>query len=140
MVRARSQVLGEEIPHAESRQRCASVIDEEWLCRRRRQPALADVGAEQLGRLRPQGAQPLFASFAEEPHVGWRNELHIRGAQVEDLLDAGAGIEHRGQQRVVAATVTRGAIDGQQGGLDLGYSRYSITRAVLRLNGIARTR
>jgi hypothetical protein len=42
-------------------------------------------------------------------------QLRIR-AQVEDLLDAGASIKHRGQQRVVAATVTRGAIDGQQGG------------------------
>jgi hypothetical protein len=52
--------------------------------------------------------------------VGWRNQLHIRGTQVEDLLDSGAGIKHRGQQRVVAATVTRRAIDGQQGGLDLG--------------------
>ena len=28
-------VLAEEIPYAESSQRCASVIDEEWLCRRR---------------------------------------------------------------------------------------------------------
>jgi hypothetical protein len=45
-------VFCEEIPHAESSQRRASVIDEEWLCRRRRQPTLADVGTEQLGRLR----------------------------------------------------------------------------------------
>jgi hypothetical protein len=52
--------------------------------------------------------------------VGWRHQLRIRGTQVEDLLDAGAGIEHRGEQRVVAATVTRGAIDGQQGALDFG--------------------
>jgi hypothetical protein len=46
-------VLGEEIPDAESRRRCASVIDEEWRCRGRRQPALADVRAEQLDGLRP---------------------------------------------------------------------------------------
>jgi hypothetical protein len=72
-------VLGEEVPHAESSQRCASVIDEEWLCRRRRQPTLADVGTEQLGSLRPQGAQPLFSPFPEKPHVGWRHQLHIRG-------------------------------------------------------------
>lgn len=51
--------------------------------------------------------------------MGWGDELDIRGADVEDFLDASAGIKHRGEQCVITAPVARGAIDRQQGGLDL---------------------
>lgn len=51
--------------------------------------------------------------------MGWGDQLQIIGAKVEDFLDAGAGVKHRGQQRVVSATVACGSIDRQQRGLDL---------------------
>ena len=83
-------VLREQISHAESRQRCAAVIDEEGWRRGRREAALADVHPEQLRGLRPQRTEPLFSSFAEQTDMRRGDELQILRTQVENLLDAGA--------------------------------------------------
>jgi hypothetical protein len=49
--------------------------------------------------MRPQRAKALFAPLATQPHLIGPVELAIGGAQVEEFLDAGSGIEKRGRAR-----------------------------------------
>ncbi|MDD9997021.1 MAG: hypothetical protein OXQ89_04675 [Rhodospirillaceae bacterium] len=41
----------------------------------------------------------------------WRFETDIAHPQIEDLLDAGAGIEQKREQGVVALSARRGSVD-----------------------------
>jgi hypothetical protein len=45
--------------------------------------------------------------LAKQPHLKWLYELQIAGAHIGDLLHARTGIEHRGQERIVAAALVR---------------------------------
>jgi hypothetical protein len=47
----------------------------------------------------------------KHPHLKRLGQLEIASAQVRDLLHAAAGVEHRRQQSVVAASQRCGSID-----------------------------
>ena len=72
-----------------------------------------------MGGLGPQGAPAHVAPFAREPELVRFGELQIGGPQIEDLLDAGARIEHGGHEGVIAPAGAGRAIDAGQHGGDL---------------------
>ena len=48
-----------------------------------------------------------------------RVQAQVGGAQGDDFLDPRAGVEHGGEERVVAAAVDGAAVHGAEDGLDL---------------------
>jgi len=46
-------------------------------------------------------------------------QLEITGAQIGDLLDAGAGVEHGRQQSIITAALRRGPVDRFENGVNL---------------------
>ena len=52
--------------------------------------------------LLPQRALPPLVPFTVQPHPRWRVEGQVLGAQIRDLLHAGAGVIEKQQQRPVA--------------------------------------
>ena len=74
--------------------------------------------------------------------------MHLRGcvqpqvgdAQGDDFLDPRAGVEHGGEECVVAAAVYGATIDGAEDGFDLFMLEVLHGRLLARLKGTARTR
>ena len=113
------EMFGQDEAHAEAREWQAALVDEHGRIGAQVELLFAAPGAHQLGGLRPQGAPPHLAPFAHKPDLRGLRELQVTGPQVEDLLDAGAGVEHRDQQGVIAAAGAGGAIHAGQHGGDL---------------------
>jgi len=109
----------EKIPDAKACERRAAVVAEQPLARGRLEAVLVEIGAKDLRGLRPQRAKALLPALSEEAHLEGAEELEIAGADVEHLLHASSGVEHRDEKGVVAAAVALGAIDGLENGLDL---------------------
>ena len=111
-------VLVQDVAHAVARQRLAPSIAEEWLGACGRAPGLAEQGLQSLYGLGPQRAPARLAALAVQPGLPRALQMQVAGPQVQDFLDAGAGVVQREQQRVVPATV-RGGLQGTQQGLQL---------------------
>src|SRR5580700_3130070 len=76
--------------------------------------------SQQCGGLRPQRAVSLlFFSFPKQSHLKRLGQLEITHAQIRDLLDAAASVEHRCQQSIVAASLDSGPVDGLENRFDL---------------------
>src|SRR5262245_52111906 len=100
-------MLAEEVADAEPGQRLAAAVAEE-LCRRRWiDPALVEQRAENLHGPRPEWTEALLSALASQPSLERSNKLEVGGAQVEDFLHAGASVEEREQERVIAAAIRR---------------------------------
>jgi hypothetical protein len=82
-------------------------------------PPLPTESPQHLGCLRPQRAVTFFAAFAEQSELIWPRELKVVCPDVDHLLDAGASIEHRGQQRVVPTPIRGGPVDLSEHCFDL---------------------
>ncbi len=67
----------------------------------------------------PERAEPLLPPLAAEARLERPHELQVRRAQVEQFLDACAGIEEREQQRMIAAAVGCRAVGRVEDGGDL---------------------
>jgi hypothetical protein len=68
---------------------------------------LGEQRAEDLRGPRPEGTEALLSALAAQPRLKRAHELEVRGPQVEDLLDAGAGVEEREQEGVISTAVGR---------------------------------
>ena len=75
--------------------------------------------SQHRGRLRPERAVALLSPFSKQPHLKGFGQLEITDAQIRNLLDPAAGIEHRCQQSIVAASLDRGPVDGLENRVDL---------------------
>ena len=54
-----------------------------------------------------------------QPNLARRIETQVAAAQVEDLLNAGAGVEHQSEKCVIAPTARSGPVDAFEQGVDL---------------------
>jgi hypothetical protein len=134
-------VLPQQVADAESGQPHPAVIAEDRLVGLRRAFALGQQGTQDVGGLGPQRTDPLLPPLALQANLRRRVQAQVGDAQGDDFLDPRAGVEHGGEERVIAAAVDGGAVDGAEDGLDLSScSRYSTGRLLVRLNGTARTR
>jgi hypothetical protein len=112
-----AEVFGQDEANTEARERPAALVDEHRGIGVQIELPLEARGAHELGGLGPQGAPPHLPPFSHEPDLMRLGELQVTGPQIEDLLHAGAGVEHRRQQGVIAAASAGRAIDtGQHGG------------------------
>jgi hypothetical protein len=82
-------------------------------------PAFGNKVTEQLSGLWPEGTEPLFAALANQSNVKGFEQLEIADSQIDDLLDPRAGVEHGGEQRVIALALDGTAIDRSEHCQDL---------------------
>src|SRR6266446_4883465 len=75
------EVALEDGSHAEAGDPLAVGVEEQRGIRLVLVIALAEVGAERVGGLRPEWTDPLLASFAEDPHVAGRLQAHVADVQ-----------------------------------------------------------
>ena len=116
------------------------MITEDRLVGLRLAAAFGQQGTEQVGGLGPQRADPFFAPLAEQVDLRGCVQPQVGDAQDDDFLDP-RGVEHGGEQRIVAAAVDGAAIDEAEDGFDLLVLEVLHGAAgPVRLNGTARTR
>ena len=65
--------------------------------------AFDQQGAQQVGGLGPQRADPFFPPLAMQADMRGRVQAQVGDAQDDDFLDPRAGVEHGGEERIVAA-------------------------------------
>jgi hypothetical protein len=80
--------------------------------------AFGQQGTQQVGGLGPQRADPLLAPLAVQVDLRGCVQPQVGDAQGDDFPDPRAGVEHGGEERVVAAAVGGAAIDGAEDGFD----------------------
>ena len=114
-----SAVLLQQVADAEYSQTCPAVITEDRLVGLRLAAAFGQQGTQQVGGLGPQRADPFFPPLAVQVDLRGCVQPQVGDAHDDDFLDPRAGIEHGGEERVVAAAVDCAAIDGAQDGFDL---------------------
>ena len=112
-------VLLEQVTDAESGQPHPAVIAEDRLVGLQLTSALGQQGTQQVGGLRPQRADAFLPPLAVEADLRGCVQPQVGDAQDDDFLDPGAGVEHGGEERIVAAAVDGTAIDNAQDGFDL---------------------
>ena len=82
--------------------------------------AFGQQGTQQVGGLGPTTGRPVFSApcHGKGTCAGVSNR-RFGDAQGDDFLDPRAGVEHGGEERIVAAAVDCAAIDDAEDGLDL---------------------
>jgi hypothetical protein len=81
--------------------------------------SLCAEGSQHLRGLRPQRTEPLLPAFTKQPELIRRRQLKITGPQIDYLLNAGARIEHGGQQDIVPPAGLIRPVDPGKNRLDL---------------------
>ena len=76
---------------------------------------------QQCDSLRPQWANSLFSSFANQTNVERRFQSERIGNNVQSLLNAGAGVIERSQQNVIAVPFNLGLIRLSEDRVDIGF-------------------
>ena len=96
-----------------------------------------EIPADKPGGLRQQRTQALSSAFAVESRDSGRYEPEIARRQIEQLLDARAGVVQQGEQHIVALAVDRRAIHLRQQVGELGFGEVAEqrTRGLLDGNG-----
>src|SRR5215468_6439268 len=97
----------------------AAVVQKEARFRLQVQTPLLTECSQHSSRLRPERAVALLPPFSKQSRLKRSGQLEIANAQICDLLDADAGVEHRCQQSVVAASLDSGTVDGLENRVDL---------------------
>jgi len=72
--------------------------------------ALGQECAQELGGLRPQGAQSLLAPLAIESDLRKRLQLEVTYTQRHHFLHPGPRVEHGREQRIIASAIGRAPI------------------------------
>ena len=112
-------VLLQQVADAESAQPGSAVIAEDRLVGLQLASAFGQQGTQQVGGLGPQRADAFLPPLAVEADLCRCVQPHVGDAQGDDFLDPRPGVEHGGEERVVAAAVDGVAIDGAEDNLDL---------------------
>ena len=112
-------VLLQQVADAESCQTCPAVVTEDRLIGLRLAAAFDQQGTQQVGGLRPQRADSFFPPLAVQVDLRGGVQPQVGDAQGDDFPDPRAGVEHGGEQRIVAAPVDGVAIDDAKDGFDL---------------------
>jgi hypothetical protein len=113
-------VLCQNVSNSEAGQGFFTMVQEHSAFGAKVQLSLCAKRTQFLVSLWPQGAEPLLAAFTEQAELIRSGQLKIAGPQVEHLLDAGSGVEHGHQQRIVAAPVPTRSVYSRKDGFDLG--------------------
>ena len=100
-------VLGENVSHAEARQRSASMIQKYLGVRAEVDPPLLTKGRQDLRSLRPQWAVALFTAFSKQAELARARELQVARPEVDYLLHTGSSVK-QGRQQYVVPTAVRG--------------------------------
>jgi hypothetical protein len=113
------QVLGQEIPDTEPRERLPSKVVEQFHFGVLVNLPFGAVGTQKPCGLGPQRTKAFFSPLAEEANLKWLGKLQVTGAEIQDFLNTGTGIEHGSQQRVIASALGTRTINRSKNGLDL---------------------
>jgi hypothetical protein len=113
-------VLFENKPYPESRERLSTMIPEDGACFVQGNLELLQMQAQRAGGLRPQGTTAFLTAFAVKANARRRIQEQIASLHANDFADACAGIEHEAQEDVIAPTIATGAVNAFEDCLDLG--------------------
>jgi hypothetical protein len=105
-------LLAQDVPDTEAGERLAAVVAEQGLGGGRIDSAFGNQCSESVSRLRPKRTHALLTSFAVEQDMKRALKLDVARTQVDDLLDASAGVEEYEDERVVATTVATTPVGG----------------------------
>src|SRR5579863_1150567 len=116
---SQSQTPGENMADSKTGERMTTVVQKEARFRPQVQIPSLTERSQHRGGLRPKRAVALLSPFSKQSHLKRLGQLEITPAQFRDLLDASAGVEHRCQQCIVAASLHSGPVDGLENRVDL---------------------
>ena len=105
-------VLLQQVADAESGQPHPAVIAEDRLVGWQFAPAFRQQGAQQVGGLGPQRADPFLPSLAVQADLRGRVQAQVDHAQGDNFLDPHAGVEHAATQKQLPMAARRRAAIG----------------------------
>src|ERR1017187_4544946 len=89
------QASGENVADSKTGQWLTPMIDEDVHFRTEIDLSLFTKGPQDCRGLRPQWAVAFLLPFAEQSHLEWLDQLEVANAEIGDLLNASARVEHR---------------------------------------------
>ena len=90
-------LASQDVAYAEPGQRLAAVINKQRGTGVNGKIPVGTKATENLGRLRPEGTNAHLSAFTRQSNLEGLDQLAVTDPQIDDLLHARAGVEHRGQ-------------------------------------------
>lgn len=108
--RRTAHVLQQDESSPMAAQSCAPSVLEQWLRVVGRSGMRGEESPNETGRLRQNWAESFATTLPADADVRWGVEAKVARRQIEDLLNASAGVVQHGQEDVIAFTVNTGPV------------------------------